>query len=177
MESIVTFSKKDFLQSLNTLKLGAKGANPPELVISYEDGCFQMRLGGIIGKIPCQGSFTGLTRLPGKTVNILGFNLPDKETLTIQCDDSSICFEGFRLKCQWESASLVNITIPVNATWVDALRLLSSYSEKAIEKAGLLDLWKAAQEKKEDRITKALVALSELGTTKEEINSIVDKHI
>ena len=176
--NVFTVQRDELNHALKMLLIAAKGSSPPDLIVYSENDNLVLKVGGMIHRIPGNGSIIGKAYLPGQSVKNIKVYLPEDQTINISRSEDKIKFGNFQISCRCiTSTENFENTIPVNLSFIETLGLRERFPLERIREFGLLSKLNKAEERKHSLIIKAVNDLSDFSVGYSQIEELVNEAI
>ncbi|PKO19414.1 hypothetical protein CVU37_04280 [candidate division BRC1 bacterium HGW-BRC1-1] len=174
MKMELTTSRKNFVSAMKMLRSLGRPRKGAEAVISFLDGCVNIRLDSGVTGCPAEGEWVGEVRVPASFIISLISVPPTGDPVVIRNADGRLCVGGSSIDCTWQSPPGAAVWLPANASLGEILSLQNKYSEDDISRAGLDAVVESATEEAEKKILIASDALEELGVEPYDVREMVE---
>lgn len=169
-----TTELKKALKTLETATESLEG----DIVLRHEDGGLVFRYRGAEVGVDTDGDWPGIARVPARFMMRIATTLAPDARIRLSVDDEGTTFHvgSASASCAWEAPGAV-VTLPINATLLDTLRLGIRHSADVIRRSGLEQQVSDAQKEMAERIEKAAALLTPLGIGEEPVRELVDTRL
>lgn len=170
----LTTSRKNFVFAMKMLRSLGKPRKGAEAVISFVDGCVNIRLDSGATGCPAEGEWVGEVRVPALFIISLISVPPGSDPVVIRFADGRLHVGGSSILGEWQSPPSAAVWLPANACLGEILSLQNKYSEDDITRSGLDEVVESATEEAEKKILIASAALEQLGVEPYDVREMVE---
>ena len=136
---------KDLKEPFRLLKKLCKPERDEEAIISYDDQCLHIDLGGMTVTIPAIGEWPGQARIPGTFILTLAKVPPTADPVLVSVDNGRFHFGSTSIGCVWQPPWSAMIELPMNPNYNMILALRSKYTEEEIQASGWSERMKTVE--------------------------------
>jgi len=175
MPARLELSRADLLQALKQVAVAAKFSKPRQIVFGFDETDLILDCGGATVRATASGEWPGEAVINCAHLLKFGNLFPAGDPILIRVENGRLCIQNWSIDCHWQTPELAILKLPLNASYVDFLRLGLCHTIDHIERSGLRQDYDAAVENRNRHIKVALEQLRELGVTRSDIESLVNQ--
>jgi hypothetical protein len=166
-------ARAGFIEELKRLKRVVTRKQPGQVVLSYADGYLTLAVGGGEIQLPATGRWPGEARASGAWMSALARVPPVADPVIFQVKGGRLHVATLSMECQWQRKESASLELPLNATWIDTLRLALQNDETTLERSGLAGRVANARQAASACIDNAMKHLAALGVERSELEALV----
>ncbi len=160
VQASLEVNRKQLLQAFRQIK-AVKGFQGQPAKVTYTDGQLKISFGGCSFSADATGTWTGEVEVPDTFIRqVAKAPLSGKGPVTVATDGKTFRIEGIVIDCRWNALVYPRIELPLDAPTVEVLSLPRKYSADDIERSGLTNRVRQAEQER-DTILKEAEALLE----------------
>lgn len=147
--------RSEFVEGLQRLARLTKPARAGEVVLRFEDGRLQVRIGGGDISASARGRWPGEARAPGRWVLAFAKQAPAIDPLPIRVEGDRLYVTGASVPCRWQWAGAALVEIPIGASLAEILRIGMEQTDEVLEHSGILEPVEQARARRRALVEKA----------------------
>ena len=171
--ALVEILPADFIAAVRPLAKLTRIRAGEEAVLSFDGTHLVVEFGGGGNGIPAKGLWPGEARISGKFMMSLIKVPPAGNPIVLKVVDDRFYCGTASTECQWQAKTAKQLTLPVNATLIDCLRISETYSDAEINAAGLSKLIRIAKEGRDARMNRAAEHMKDFGVTEADLHEFI----
>lgn len=166
--------RSELVEGLRTLARHTKPAQAGEVILRFEDGRLEVRIGGGEISAAASGRWPGEARAPGSFVLAFAKHAPAVDPLPIRVEADRLHVAGLSIPCHWQMAGAAQVEIPISATLAEILRIGMDQTNDALERSGILKRGEEARARRRALVEKAVAVLKPLDVRTDDVERMVD---
>jgi hypothetical protein len=176
-DAILRVDLPALVESLHHVAKICKPLRGEEAILSYDEACLHIDLGGMTITVPATGDWPGQCRVLGKFIVTIAKIPPTIDPVEFVVRDGLLHIGTSSFRCAWQTAWSAQLDLPVNASMIDLLALRHRHTNDEIMQSGLSVAVKDAEVKRDRLITKAVKHLGAMSVTEHDIRLMIDEKI
>lgn len=177
MANEVSIRREDLLLALKPLRLVRSPKNASEALISMEGDSLCFSVIGIATYVQAEGSWTGEVRISGAFLLALAKMPPPGDPMIVSVRDGRFHFGPMSTACVEQESWKSEISLPLDPSIVEILRLAFHYPPERVERAGLKKRVEEAQTRAAKLLDLAAVTLAPLGITRADLRDLLHRNL
>jgi hypothetical protein len=157
-----SITRAELNEAFRLLKRLCKPRPDEEAVLSYDDTCLHIELGGMTVTPAATGTWSSQIRIPGSYLMGLVKLPPAGNPLVVRVENGRIHFGSSSVACKSQGAWSRAIELPMNPTTAQILTLHHQFSPEEIEASGYTKVLRGSQTLLDRKIEKAAKELEGL---------------
>ncbi len=170
---VLTVTRTDLEKGLRLIRKFCRPSMKAEAVLSFDDSCLHVEIGGMSVAIGAQGHWPGQARVPGRFIVALAEIPPRGDPLSFRVQDGRLHIGTSTVACAWQSSWSNLIELPMGASEAELLSLRFHNTSVEIAQAGLAKALEEAELSLRNKIFTALESLKEFHVTQEDLIAVV----
>lgn len=176
-DAVLRVDRASLLKVLHHIAKLCKPKPGEEAILSYDEACFHIDLGGMTVTVAATGDWPGQCRVLGMFIVTMAKLPPTGDPVEFRVKDGLLAIGSSSFRCTWQSAWTAQINLPMNASMIDLLALRQRHTNEEIMQSGLTIAVKDAEVRRDRLITKAVKHLGGMGITESDIRRMIDEKI
>jgi hypothetical protein len=148
-----------------------------EAILDPAPGGLEVSLGGIAIVVAGEGSWTQRVRVPGRYFVGIARRPPSGDPIEIAVVGERCKIGSVSLPCEMSPAEGANVELTMDPFAGEVLALRQQHTSGVIEKSGLLPELKAAEERRDRLLVRALEVLAPLGVTEGDLRWAIERAV
>jgi len=148
-----------------------------DALLGFDGKHLRIDLGGVVGKAPATGDWTGEARVAGEFILGLARTPPGVGPVRLVAENGDLLVEFGDSRrataCAWESSPRPDDGLPLDAGLAEKVAFGLTHTKEETARLGLTDVVGEAMERAERLFAAAAQALKPLGITKEQVRDLV----
>jgi hypothetical protein len=155
VQASLEVNRKHLLQAFRQIK-AIKGRRRQPAKLTYTDGQLRISLEGCSFSAEATGTWTGEVEVPDTFIRrVARTSLPGKGPVVVATDGKTFRIEEIVIGCRWNAIVYPRIELPLDAPTVEVLSLSKKYSTEDIERSGLVERVREAEQERDSMFKEA----------------------
>jgi len=176
-DAILRVDLQPLVKSLRHVSKLCKPLRGEEAILSYDEACVHICLGGMTITVAAAGDWPGQCRVLGNFIMTIAKIPPTDDPVEFRVKDGLLNIGSSSFRCAWQTAWSAQLDLPVNASMIDLLAMRHRHTSEEIMQSGLSAALKDAEVKRDRLITKAVKFLGAMSITEHDIRLMIDEKI
>src|ERR1035437_1618974 len=175
MNNLLQVALREFKSAIKPFS--AKRRKLTEVLLAFEAGFLSIESGELHVVMRAEGSWQGRAHFSPEILRALATVPPSQNPVTISYAEGHLLVGGMTIPCSWSEAYDDTIEEAVNPSIIDFLAMDRTAARSRVGSTGLGNKIRAAKEKVERRIKRAMRELGDLEISEREIRALVEAKV
>ena len=169
--------KRPFLSALKSLRISVRARQKDEATLSFGDGNLCIGIQNSRVEVPAQGTWSGTVKVVARTLIPIVTFPPDPDPLPLRFEKGRFYIAGWSVNATWHAEGIDELSLPSDASCIDLAALRVSHGDDELERSGLLQDVRNAEQVIKTQITQAAKVLEAAGITEDDLREMVERKI
>ena len=147
--------------------------SPTEALIYAEEESLTFSTSTVDARVPAEGGWIGVTRMPVKFLAGLAEALPEGDPVVFHVDRDHLRIGTLRLSCRWQTEIGARLLLPPDLGLAGLLRLYFDAPRALIERSGFAPAVNEASSRLWEMVERVQLTLEDLGVTEDDVREMI----